>query len=367
MIITSTNKIGIIPIDERQMENDTYVNVFSRSTGRVSSVPYPPLSIPEIDSIDESRIIYVSKGGSDETGTGSIDSPFSTVNRAMESITDAAPDRRYEISVGPGRFVEYVSIKANVFVVGAGPVATIIDIIDNLDPSWSTNDDNRSGLKDVQIYSGTNIDFITTKSTTGRFYIAQSRLSEELIFACCSSNNQGFLYNCELLSDLIQVGGYLSLYSSTVLGNTIVYSQSSTYSPVGEDIETRFLASGGGNLVVDDSGFVPEVVFVNQATGPGVQNLIGDLAGFANNGYLVIQGGGSPGDTVVYALSTSIPPPDRVNVSLLGQLILGTYSNSIGYTPTNTTTWQYPQPQTVQEALDRLASAVSGLLGGAIP
>jgi hypothetical protein len=38
-----------------------------------------------------------------------------------------------------------------------------------------------------------------------------------------------------------------------------------------------------------------------------------------------------------------------------------------GYTPTNDADWVDPNPATIREALDRLASAVEGLLAAPIP
>jgi hypothetical protein len=348
--------------------NDTFLNTFSRNTGRISDNPYITGSLSSImntimmTSLPLGNILYVNKGGLD-TNTGAIDSPFLTVNAAMASIVDATPDRKYQIIVGPGRYMENVSIKANVFITGTAPIGTIIDGIDTLDPTWTVDTDNRSGIRDIEVYNDTLLDFITTGSNQGKFYTIQCRIGGNFTFSAFNSVNESFLYNCELLGNLNQQGGSQSLYSITIYGNVDIVSSGSV-----NRVDTLLYASGGGNVLpLDGSANVPTFSITHLVGSPAPEIILVNLAGFAVTGNLTIVGGGNIGDTIVSATATSIPPPTLLSVTGLAQLSLETYTNAIGYTPGNATNWAPPVPVDSQSAIDRLANAVAGLLGTPIP
>ena len=104
-------------------------------------------------------MVYVSQGGSDITGNGTINNPFATMPRAMTSIVDATPTKRYSIMVGPGNYIESFSLKANVIVIGVDPLLVRIgsesSSIDINDPTWSVSGDNRSGFKEITMVAST--------------------------------------------------------------------------------------------------------------------------------------------------------------------------------------------------------------------
>lgn len=62
------------------------------------------------------NVITVSPSGGD----------FTSIQSALDSITDASFSNRYLVLVGPGTYGEYVTLKSWVSVEGAGPEATII-------------------------------------------------------------------------------------------------------------------------------------------------------------------------------------------------------------------------------------------------
>lgn len=51
---------------------------------------------------------------------------FTTIQAAINSITNASPQVQYQVSIGPGTYNENVTMKDYVFLMGAGETATII-------------------------------------------------------------------------------------------------------------------------------------------------------------------------------------------------------------------------------------------------
>lgn len=68
------------------------------------------------------QVVYVNKGGSDGTGTGTILNPFLTVQAAVTSISDAATGKRYMVDVGPGAYTgsALTSVSPYISFRGAG-------------------------------------------------------------------------------------------------------------------------------------------------------------------------------------------------------------------------------------------------------
>jgi hypothetical protein len=81
----------------------------------------------ETPSSTATQQVFVSKGGSDVTGTGTITSPFHTISHAMASIADGSRAKRYQIDVGPGEYSETWGIKPWVGVCGASGDSNGVD------------------------------------------------------------------------------------------------------------------------------------------------------------------------------------------------------------------------------------------------
>ena len=72
-----------------------------------------------------SRELYVNKGGSDITGTGSVTQPFLTIAHAIAVVNgfaDASTTKRYLILLGPGDWSDPIVLPAWVWIVGNGDV-----------------------------------------------------------------------------------------------------------------------------------------------------------------------------------------------------------------------------------------------------
>lgn len=77
-----------------------------------------------LDDVEFDNLITVAKSGGQ----------FDSIQAAVDSITDAASDNRYQIWVAPGRYHEQVLLKPFVYLTGAGRWLTIIESdVSNLD------------------------------------------------------------------------------------------------------------------------------------------------------------------------------------------------------------------------------------------
>ncbi len=93
---------------------------------------------------------WVTTGGNDGTGDGSLSAPYATVGAALASITTATPTSRWAVRVAAGAFTEAapLAIKPNVFIIGEDRNATRITAPSvSLDASFTGAADNRSGFE----------------------------------------------------------------------------------------------------------------------------------------------------------------------------------------------------------------------------
>ena len=76
--------------------------------------------------LTQAQTRYVSKGGSDVAGDGSLAAPFATVEAANVSIADASAAKPYAVNVGPGIFTEVFTCRPFVSIVGTDKLATVL-------------------------------------------------------------------------------------------------------------------------------------------------------------------------------------------------------------------------------------------------
>lgn len=281
-----------------------------------------------------SRMVYVSKGGNDITGNGTTNNPFATIPKAMTSIVDAAPTKRYSIMVGPGNYIESFSLKANVMVIGVDPILVRIGSgegsIDINDPTWSVSGDNRSGFEKVALVASTlTFNFTAQSSVEGKLYFYNVRCNNTPVFTAFNSINQAVIQNCMFFSGYTQTGMLIVLSNTDFVAGGWITVNSSALA------DTTVLATGGGT---DGS------LMATHTSGTAISI---SLIGFTILGTL-----SASGSCTVRAAANSIP----IGTSLTGGAAL-TFINdahSLAYTPANPDNWS-PVPATLQEALDQLA------------
>lgn len=124
----------------------------------------------------EAQTRYVSKGGSD-SGDGSYANPFLTIAAALTSITDASSAKVYQIKVGPGTYATAFTLKAWVYVVGAGQQFTIITQANAnwVDASFAAGS-QEAGLTNLALSAAVVFDF-SLVAATGAAYIKLNQIS----------------------------------------------------------------------------------------------------------------------------------------------------------------------------------------------
>jgi len=297
--------------------------------------PTPPSS---------SRMVYVTKGGNDITGDGTMNGPFATIPKAMTSIVDAAPTERYSIIVGPGDYMEGFSLKANVMVIGVNPIVVHIGsgegFIDINDPTWSVSGDNRSGFEKVALVAATlAFDFTAQSSVEGKLYFHNVRCNGTPVFTAFNSINQVVIQNCMFFSGYTQTGMLIVLSNTDFVAGGLITVNSSPLA------DTTVRATGGGS----DGSLVS-----TYTSGTAISI---SLIGFSILGTL-----SASGSCNVRAVANSIP----IGTSLTGGASL-TFINdahSLAYTPADPANWS-TVPCTVQDALDQLAIRTTSGVSGA--
>ena len=293
-----------------------------------------------------SQIIYVSLGGSDVTGNGTIENPYATISHAMGTIIDSSPTKRYEILVGPGTFNEVgnLAFRANVFIVGQGPQITRYNPAGiSLGSGWSpgTGSDDRAGLQNINYGGGTiNIDFSSVSDGAGKFYIFDSWIGADFNLTGINPVN-------EVITERSRYFGNVSvtnLYFEADWCNFQTLTGSGTINNLQNSI----------NLY--NSSVEVSLSVVASVTNPFSVN------GFSSNIAAPFIGGAVPGATLsadgshVVVAGTVDFFPIKSLITLLNNatIIYINDANGLAYTPTTPADW-LTVPATTQQALDDLA------------
>jgi len=155
----------------------------SLGTGTTSQYLRGDLTWQEVsggDSVAIAQTKYVTKGGDDATGDGSISSPYATIAAALASITDAAPTKRYVIKVEAGAYTEgALTLKANVFIVGSNNIQAVRVTASSvaLASDFSGSADNRSGIGRMSLTGACDFNWSTVTSQAGKLYFSEVSFS----------------------------------------------------------------------------------------------------------------------------------------------------------------------------------------------
>ena len=196
--------------------------------------------------------VFVNFGGNDITGNGTIDKPYLTITKAMASITDATPFKRYVIylyppestSPTPASYTDNFSLKANVVLVGSfQSTVRLSGTIDINDPSWydpTGNNDNRSGFMNLSLVGTTSFNFLSQSSGAGKLYFYSTGVNNNMSFTGFSNINQVRFTDCLLFSGLSQNGVNMEFFGTQfVNGGTVALTS-------GPNSNTLLDARGGG-------------------------------------------------------------------------------------------------------------------------
>lgn len=280
-----------------------------------------------VTNITLDQTAYVNKGGNDTTGNGSFGQPYLTVGKAISSITDASPTKRYGILVGPGDYNENLVIKANMFFIGtAGPIATRItgSTININDTTWNVAAaDNRSGFQDISVNPVATWDFSAQASNdSGKLYFWNIRNSGAWTTTANSNVTQLIIQDSEIFGSLTFNGCNSLIDGTSFQGANLVVNSASTAGQ-GPAIMTLSGGNTGGNLT---------------ATWTSNGTVTMNLYGIAISSTTILTASGA--SCTVFAASDSLPIPanrsftssavlTRLNDNFAGGLLSATTNISV--------------------------------------
>jgi hypothetical protein len=297
------------------------------------------------------QTVHVNKGGNDFFGTGTIDAPFLTIQRAMTSITDASQSKVYSVMVGPGTYDNSFSFKPWVSISGVpatsgyeGQTTIGSSAVVSFDAGWIGSTYDVAWFSHLTFNGDANFDI--------------QNVNAQLTFFDClfnsgasytghySGNVNNIVWDNCLAYGFVQVTDcqyFFFLGGSAVYDGSIMVNSTSAVFPS----QTTLLALGGS---------LGEDLFITSGVGSG--GAIGDLQGCSVTGSLTLTGGA----TMYTATVEGIPQ----TVTLLGGAqspSLYTLAFALGYVPSVPANWAGTPPANVQNALDRIAAVLATNFG----
>lgn len=349
--------------------------------GAPGAASYPPTT--------STQMVWVSKGGNDGTANGSPFLPYLTIQAAIDSVADAASNKRYIIMVGPGDYAEALTFKPWIWIRGAGQSnreTTLSGTSPSFHSSWNTTAILESGIANVTLAVNWTADLALAGSTKGRFRFLNVRFERlgsiitstfigqtsgvsgtQWSFQECEfpvyDNNNTFYYN-----NLVFKGGYFQVlncsFANDFLHNAAAEVQ--VRNATGTSSETYCMIYGGGGswniqAHLDVAGYIEA-------------NVSGCSNDYSHGGRVTIDCHGNGAfDAWIYYDSDSFPfangysvgsNPILLNGATRDNLITATDAAALNFFP-NTAHWTfgtraYPS---IENAIAALAQAVFTLRG----
>jgi len=301
------------------VEQDVMVSLTKNDGSSVLCDPQPPASLPAGPTL--TRTVFVDKGGSDATGNGTSFAPFQTIQRAMTSITDAAPTNRYAVRIGPGLYSDDFILKPNVWIVGLTPNLCRIDAANiNLDATWNAPGvNNRAGFVAVQFRAPYVFDFGAIAGADLAYLIFDFVNSVQPLEVRGTDGNAWFILSSQFFAGLTQVGGF-SLLQAVVVTNTSPFV--ATDSGPGSNTAVQllsFMGDGPCSVVCQPGATIqlnigPARIFNMTLDGAGIAPNV--QAGSLNGAGLILLNGATSG----YPIVTGAKAGNAALISLLPAL-----------------------------------------------
>lgn len=236
--------------------------------------------------------VYVQKGGSDVTGDGSWGKPYATINQActlIRALGNASSAHRYAVFVGPGSYVETLTISEWTYIVGSSIEGTRVTFTSfGFGPEWTALADHRSGLQHMTVSGAPTIDFATVNSQQGKLRWDDVVFNDTFNYVAFNAINQISCCRCTFLGGWTQTGINFSCFNcSSVNGGAVVVTATTINAVVG------VMGSGfDGALTVNATGVPTAMVEMAGSSFEGLLTLNGANASIvATSNPLAFSGG----------------------------------------------------------------------------
>lgn len=202
-----------------------------------------------------SHIIWVTLGGSDTTGDGTLAKPFASINRActlVRSYGNASTTNRYTILVGAGRYTEALVMSDWTWISGLNTEGTRVTFTSfTFGAEWAVAADHRGGLQNMTISGGGPINFATAASDQGKLSFINVWFADSWTYTARTNQNQITLAGC-LLSGFTQNGFeyFNCMNCSGVNGSNVIVNATATLTATSYFRATEL----DGTLTVNSNG-----------------------------------------------------------------------------------------------------------------
>ena len=299
-----------------------------------------------------SQTVYVSVGGNDGTGDGSIGNPWATVSHALSQITTAGSNNRYMIKIMGGKVVDTTTplLKPWVYVVGDDRDGTYWKVTAagtsiGLDPSWNTVGGGRAGIANMYLGSGTslNLNLYSIGPNTGT---PSAIIDLEDLYVTGSITFDGRTPDID----------YMQMYGVFVFGAfnadaAQINAVSCTFESLVTLSSTQAASNSQFQSCLFQAGLTISGTNANQEL----------LAASPIQGTLTLSGT----STVLTADVSSLPSQSNQSVSGGATIVNLSDAYNLPYSPATPANWS-PSPSKTSSALDQLAASVHGISTTAI-
>lgn len=238
--ITSIGTISIPPggVENSMLENSSILFTATNGIGGGGLVGLGGEVLLFLDQIEpvDSKTIYVSTGGSDSSGDGTILNPYASIQHAQSTISPS-PTNRFLLVLSPGTYSGIINLKSNISLFGYSNQNTIIsgNVIIS-DASWTGSGSDVSTMSNLTI-SGTSIFNFQTMSSQNGGIVFDHVVFSSVLSTTGSQNNSITTRDCVFLAGITSTGLMSSSNGSLSLGN--VSFNASNLAP------TTFTITGG--------------------------------------------------------------------------------------------------------------------------
>ena len=294
------------------------------------------------------QVIFVTKGGNDGTGTGTLGKPYLTVKAAVDAISDATTSKRYVVAVGPGTYTEVsgFALKNYVSIHGFSPATTIVQ-----------RDDGAGGYQNHALTIG---------DVAGYFQMRNLSLGASGLTVTHTSPS-GNVLTVALVNTAVGAAGlsvtgvgagrdvFTMSADSSVDGTALLVGVSATMSRT--TMAGTVTVQNGSASFADGGGFITDATFRDCTL---TSALVKNTARMSIYGS-TISGTATAQDTSIARID-AVSMPVTANLAIAGTATLTrlTTGHGVGYTPTTTLDWSFASgtPAKVDTALDYLATRV---------